>query len=455
MGGACVGGGSKVSDKNYDVDSACFADHYISGETLGRGAFGVVNVAQLKPRALEALNSETIDKPNVLRRRRFAKSPMAVKVMRHERNAEGDSVERLELQMQELQNSIDQMEKQMGSQDLLTDNEELQWHHDYMEILTRKLNEKRSNRTKKTPRENMLREVSLMQKCEHEFIMQHVETFEEASTFCVVFERCYGSVTNRYPDGVRDAEKVCRNGYQLMSAIAYLHGIFILHRDIKPENLMYRSGREDSEVVLGDFGMAVELRKVDDRCQGCAGTPHFVPPEGFHSYYQSFPSDCWACGCTLYWMLLGNCPFEVQGHDMKKTGHKSIASTGLYAMLRSTRMGGVLQGWKPQFEQETTAALARKIVHPREAPEFVDGSGNALNNQPAQDLIGKLLIKVPKDRLTATEALQHEWFGGSAAEISNGAVQQETGAALLPVTTNTPSKPRKNSIGAVVPEVLD
>lgn len=435
MGSSCSGGPKvKGNYASYNIQSTCFDHHYTAGDTVGKGAFGVVKICQLKPLALQALKVEITPPPDshddgiaarerqngILRRQTFKNTPLAVKIMRHAMDkTEGDSVDKLEVQMQELQQSIDAMEQQVDNADMLTVNDELQWHHDYMEILTKKLNEKRSNRTKKTPRENMIREVSLVQKCcQGHFIMQHVETFEEPGTFCVVFERCYGSVASRYPDGVCDCQAVCKNGYQLLSAVAYLHSVLILHRDIKPENLMYRTEKDDSEVVLGDFGMAVELRKADDRCQGCAGTPHFVAPESFHSYYQSFQSDCWAVGCTLYLMLLGQCPFEVHCDNAKKSG-KSIASTGLYAMLRSTRMGVVLQGWKPQFEQEHTAALARKIVHPKHMPEWIDLAHRPIKDTPshgsAKQLISSLLQKDPKCRCSADEALKHPWFSDEVA----------------------------------------
>merc|ERR1719262_468797 len=101
----------------------------------------------------------------------------------------------------------------------------------------------------------MVREVSLLEKCDHHFIMQLVETFEDNNVFCVIFERCYGSVVSRYPEGVLKESPVARQSYQLLSAVNYLHGAFLLHRDIKPENLMFRTPNADADVLLGDFGM--------------------------------------------------------------------------------------------------------------------------------------------------------------------------------------------------------
>eukprot|EP00401_Gymnodinium_catenatum_P026889 CAMPEP_0117556466 /NCGR_PEP_ID=MMETSP0784-20121206/51823_1 /TAXON_ID=39447 /ORGANISM="" /LENGTH=466 /DNA_ID=CAMNT_0005353741 /DNA_START=71 /DNA_END=1471 /DNA_ORIENTATION=- len=428
--------------KAYDIHSPKILDHFALGETLGRGAFGVVKAATLKPQAVKALSNIhdlSSVKPNIVRRKRFAKQHMAVKVMRQEKSSEGDSCERLEVQISRLEAQIQELEKSMDTNNL-SQFEELQWLTEYSENLKAKLNEKRRNQTKKTPRDMMLREVLLLEKCDHRFIMQLVETFEDNTLFCVIFERCYGSVVSRYPEGVFVVASVARQSYQLLSAVNYLHAHFILHRDIKPENLMFRTPHEDAEVLLGDFGMAVELRKMEDRCQGCAGTPHFVPPEGFHSYYQSFPSDVWACGCSIYWMLLGSCPFEVTEMDVGKQSvkngggmAKSFQTTAIFNMWRSTRMGRVLTGWKPQFEHDQTAMLARKICHPREGPSFTYESGETLNEPSIVELLTSMLTKDPKIRIKIDATLRHEWISAARAGAEKGGSWSHPSAGLAPL----------------------
>eukprot|EP00928_Gymnodinium_smaydae_P056077 TRINITY_DN39504_c0_g1_i1.p1 TRINITY_DN39504_c0_g1~~TRINITY_DN39504_c0_g1_i1.p1 ORF type:complete len:457 (-),score=87.79 TRINITY_DN39504_c0_g1_i1:207-1577(-) len=436
MGAGCGTSGAPTVEP-YNVHSTKLLDHYSLGETLGRGAFGVVKAATLKPEALRALQKEEDCDPSssssVARRRRFAQQPLAVKVMRQEKSmTEGDSSERLEAQVLKLEKQVEDLESTAVATNSMSQFEELQWLKEYSVNLRDKLDEKRKNQTKKTPREMMLREVSLLEKCDHRFIMQLVETFEDTNLFCVVFERCYGTVVSRYPQGVLNVGIVARQSYQLLSAVDYLHAHLILHRDIKPENLMFRTAREDAEVLLGDFGMAVELRKMEDRCQGCAGTPHFVPPEGFHSYYQSFPSDVWACGCTTYWMLFGQCPFEVTDNEIEKRNKKragggavakSIQTTAIFNLLRSTRMGQVLGGWKPQFEHDQTAILARKICHPHDQPSFTFPSGQRLGSDAVIDLLLVMLKKDPRERITTHAALQHPWILG----VKHEAEQQGRG----------------------------
>jgi serine/threonine protein kinase len=426
MGSACIKQDRTVAFANYDVKSGKVLDHFTLGETLGRGAFGVVKAATMKPHAKKALDDivdiSTVTK-NVARRKMFANRPLAVKVMRQDKNSsEGDSCDRLDLQIQRLDTQASELQKTIDASSL-QNFEELNWLNEYTDNLRAKLAEKRKTQTKKTPREMMMREVTLLEKCTHHFIIQLVETFEDDNLFCVIFERCYGNVASRYPNGVLATPIVARQACQLLSAVSYLHSFFLLHRDIKPENLLFRTPNQDSAVLLGDFGMAVELRKAEDRCQGCAGTPHFVPPEGFHSYYQSFPSDVWACGCTVYWMLLGVCPFEVSDEDTGRRGGakgqnaKSFQTTAIFNMWRSTRMSSVLGGWKPQFEHDMTAMLARKICHPREEPSFLYHSGEPLNNTTIADLLTAMLNKDPRARVTVDDALGHSWLASAKAEV--------------------------------------
>lgn len=443
------------SSRDYDLESGEFAEHYRSSEVLGRGAYGVVKATALRSEAVARIRQIPRDELELLpahvnRRRRFLERELAVKIMRQQKQGgQGDSCDRLEVQILELQKTLDKMEKDQHSGQGQEDEEEVQWHRDHMQALTSKLQEKRRNRTKQTPREMMLREVKLLEKCDHKFVIQLVESFDTAA-FYMVFERCYGSVLSRYPNGIRDLRITAICGYQLLSACAYLHRNLVLHRDIKPENVLFRTRAEgvlaeNMEIVLSDFGMAVELRKPTDRCQGCAGTPHFVPPEGFHSYYQSFPSDAWACGCSIYWMLLGVCPFEV-AQDEDETAKNQIKTTGLYGLLRSTRMGAALAGWKPQFEHEHTASLARKICHPSQHPPYCDAKGKALaaSEDEVRELLGKLLRKLPRERLSPQDALLHPYFaepharwgeaggfgdgGGGGAQHGGGSGAQATGA---------------------------
>jgi len=102
MGGHCSKG--TPVGVPYDIASENMLDHYVTGEALGRGAYGVVKTAVLKPEAVRALKATVATNivpedaaasasgRKIARRRRFVDRPLAVKVMRHDsKSSDGDS----------------------------------------------------------------------------------------------------------------------------------------------------------------------------------------------------------------------------------------------------------------------------------------------------------------------------------------------------------------------------
>ena len=41
-----------------------------------------------------------------------------------------------------------------------------------------------------------------------------------------------------------------------MKAVKYIHDCGIVHRDLKPENLIFRTKKEDADVMIADFGLS-------------------------------------------------------------------------------------------------------------------------------------------------------------------------------------------------------
>mmetsp|Transcript_16103 Transcript_16103/g.66362 ORF Transcript_16103/g.66362 Transcript_16103/m.66362 type:complete len:378 (-) Transcript_16103:1618-2751(-) len=105
-----------------------------------------------------------------------------------------------------------------------------------------------------------------------------------------------------------------------VSGLEFLHQNNIVHRDIKPENIL---AQPNGTCKLSDFGTS-KVYEMDDPAtfrgqETSVGTPAFCSPEHCISAaapkYEgnSFPSDVWALGVTLYFMVYGVLPFEAPG----------------------------------------------------------------------------------------------------------------------------------------------
>jgi len=149
---------------------------------------------------------------------------------------------------------------------------------------------------------------------------------------------------------------------QLAEALHYCHKKHVIHRDIKPENLLVGL---KGELKIADFGWSVHDSKLEvgSRRETLCGTLDYLPPEMLEQQQYDANVDIWSLGVLLYEFLVGTPPFEME-------------------------------------DQVETCKLIRavKLSIPADVPEG------------AKDLVMKLLVRDPAQRLSLKGVLSHPWI---------------------------------------------
>ena len=94
--------------------------------------------------------------------------------------------------------------------------------------------------------------------------------------------------------------KIIRN---LLIALEFLEKQSIVHRDIKPQNIVLWNKQDIYDIVLVDFGFAINCSEVTlmQKEKGyCVGTPGYIAPEMLCHELYDCRADVFSAGATLY-----------------------------------------------------------------------------------------------------------------------------------------------------------
>jgi serine/threonine protein kinase len=138
----------------------------------------------------------------------------------------------------------------------------------------------------------------------------HIYSFDEfeGKPYLVMELADSGSLDGRIEKEGHVAElDVLDIGVKVASALATALKRSLLHRDIKPGNILFN---EEGEPKLVDFGLAKTVEGVTEYEASVWGTPYYVAPEKIQRQGETFHSDMYSLGGTLYHALTGHVPFE-------------------------------------------------------------------------------------------------------------------------------------------------
>jgi serine/threonine protein kinase len=196
-------------------------------------------------------------------------------------------------------------------------------------------------------RENFLREARSCAQLNHTNII-HIYTFDEweGESYLVMELADQGSLDTRIEKlRLLPELQVLDVGIKIASALNMALKHDLLHCDIKPDNILFNS---DHEPKLVDFGIA---RKTDAEQEGgefVRGTPYYVAPEKIKREPETFLSDMYSLGATLYHSITGHVPFEAPTPD-------EVVQAHVYTALTPPNQVN------PEITQATSDAIARAL----------------------------------------------------------------------------------------------
>lgn len=223
--------------------------------------------------------------------------------------------------------------------------------------------------------EALLEEVRILRIVQHSNIIRIYQCFYDDRDYdYVVLEPMTGGELFDHiaaKDGYNEqqARAICRS---LLSAVNHCHAHNVIHRDLKPGNMVLSSDKVT--IKLAGFARACSVEH-GNRNEPC-GTPHYMAPEILRSEPYGKPVDMWSIGVIFYTILSGSLPFKA---------------------MRQTTLFRKIQKGNYKFQ-----------------PHLWD---NISNN--ARDLISKLLVVDASRRITASDALKHQWFGAADQSLAN------------------------------------
>jgi len=207
-------------------------------------------------------------------------------------------------------------------------------------------------------------EKSILQKLCHPFLVNLNYSFQSPDKLYFIMDYINGGELffHLQKDKRFTLERTRFYCAEIVLGLEYLHNCGVLYRDLKPENLLLD---EDGHICMTDFGISKEgLMSDNDRTATFCGTPEYLAPEVLEGNGYGKAVDWWSFGTLMYEMLTGLPPFYSQ-----------------------------------DVQQMYQKIMTAKLSIPKTVPD------------DAKDLLEKLLIRDPEERLIEPSAIKaHPFF---------------------------------------------
>ncbi|XP_061059982.1 cyclin-dependent kinase 15 isoform X2 [Eubalaena glacialis] len=248
-----------------------------------------------------------------------------------------------------------------------------------------------------------IREASLLKGLKHANIVLLHDIIHTKETLTFVFEYMHTDLAqymSQHPGGLHP-HNVRLFMFQLLRGLAYIHHQHVLHRDLKPQNLLIS---HLGELKLADFGLARAKSIPSQTYSSEVVTLWYRPPDALLGATEySSELDIWGAGCIFIEMFQGQPLFPGVSNILEQL-EKIWEVLGVPT---EDNWPGVskLPNYNPEW-------------FPLPKPQSLQNVCNWLGRAPeAEDLASQMLTGFPRDRVSAQEALVHNYFRALPARL--------------------------------------
>ena len=220
---------------------------------------------------------------------------------------------------------------------------------------------------------NIKKEMDILKKLSHPNIAKIYDFYQLDNCYYLINEFFdEGNIYDYISKGNLNEQQLSIIFYQVLSGLSYLHENDILHRDIKPENILI--SKKEIDLLTDEEYFWIQI--IDYDCakifgenkeeNSDSGNIYYFAPEVFNKEYDE-KSEAWSIGIILYMFLVGKAPFDGLNKE--------------------------------------------EIINSIKTKEY-DEDNEKLNqfSEEVRDLLKCLLNKNAEERLSAKQALNHQWF---------------------------------------------
>ena len=213
------------------------------------------------------------------------------------------------------------------------------------------------------------RELTIMQKCHCENSVEIYDYFDKEKEFVIVMELCDNTLF----------KELCKtkNGFnpkeikeillQLNNVLKIMYKNKIVHRDIKLHNILVKYLNKEKtkfKVLLSDYGVSNQLSSMTKKYKTHAGSQIIMAPEILSLQKYDNKCDLWSLGVIIY---------------------------QLYTK-------------KPPYIGKSENAILQRI------DQLGQSVLKVIDDAKLKDLLSKILVKNPEQRISWKEYFEHEFF---------------------------------------------